>query len=512
MPRDVRAPRLVVLCLAVLVGTTLKSGPAGASGGGASAPQQAKTVLGYFRQPAIWNETLVFTAEGDLWRVPLAGGVPERLTSHPGQETNAVISADGSTVVFSGTYEGPRELYQLPLTGGAPRRLTWIGGSAAAVGWTREGRLLYTTDRSSTLPNDQLFTLDTTTLARTAVPLWQASDGTYADDGTLFFTRLPFQGSHTRRYQGGTAQKIWKFAPGASEAALVTGDYDGTSKAPMVWQNRVYFLSDRDGTMNLWSMALDGTDARQLTHHDDYDAQAPSLSAGRIAYQHGADIRLYEIATGTDRAVPITLVSDFDQMRERWITAPLDWITSAHLSPNGDRMVLTARGQVFVTPARQGRLVEVTRNKQVRFRNGRFMPDGKSLLALSDQSGEVEFWSLPANGIGDGSPLTTGATVLRWDGLPSPDGARLAHHDKNQQLWVFDLKAKTETKIADNMEGGFDDLAWSPDSRFLAYTTPDANTLSRIHLWDSTTGTSIVVTSDRYDSYSPTWSIDGQWL
>jgi tricorn protease len=69
---------------------------------------------------------------------------------------------------------------------------------------------------------------------------------------------------------------------------LVTGDYNGTSKAPMIWQNRVYFLSDRDKTMNLWSMAIDGSDARQLTRHDDYEAQSPSLSAGRIAYQHGA--------------------------------------------------------------------------------------------------------------------------------------------------------------------------------------------------------------------------------
>jgi tricorn protease len=185
MDRHVRAPRLVVLCLAIAGVTTLRSAPVGAQA----------TALGYFRQPALWNETLVFTAEGDLWRVPIAGGVPERLTSHPGQETNATISADGRNVVFSGTYEGPRELYQLPLTGGAPRRLTWIGGSAVAVGWTREGQLLYSTDRSSTLPNDQLFSLDTTTLARAAVPLWQARDGAYAGDGTLFFTRLPFQGA-----------------------------------------------------------------------------------------------------------------------------------------------------------------------------------------------------------------------------------------------------------------------------------------------------------------------------
>jgi tricorn protease len=503
MRRDDLAPRLVVLCLIVLVVGAITP---------ARAKAQASAALGYFRQPALSNDTLVFTAESDLWRVPIAGGVAERLTSHPGQETNAVISADGRQVAFTGAYEGPRELYLLPLTGGMPRRLTWDGGPSLAVGFTPEGRLLYSTERQSTLPNDQLFTVDTATLARTPVPLAQASDGAYTSDGTLFFTRLPFQGSHTRRYQGGTAQKIWKFAPGASEAVVVTADYAGTSKTPMLWQDRVYFLSDRDGTMNLWSMALDGGGATQITRHADYDAQSPTLSAGRIAYQHGADIRVYDIAKGTDQLVPITLVSDFDQMRERWIDEPLEWVTSAHLSPTGDRVVLTARGQVFVSPARQGRLAEVTRNKRVRYRNGRFMPDGKALVALSDQSGEVEFWTLPPNGIGAATQLTTDGTVLRWDGLPSPDGSRLAHHDKNQRLWVFDLKTKSETKVAENLEGDFNDLAWSPDSRFLAYTAPDANLLTRIYLWEAGTNRSVPVTSNRFDSYNPVWTPDGLWL
>ena len=98
--------------------------------------------------------------------------------------------------------------------------------------------------------------------------------------------------------------------------------------------------------------------------------------------------------------MPITLVSDFDQMRETWVKKPMDWLTSAHLSPDGERVVLTARGQVFVAPALQGRFVEATRNNGVRYRNARFMPDGKTLLALSDESGEVEFWRLPANGVG----------------------------------------------------------------------------------------------------------------
>jgi tricorn protease len=473
---------------------------------------QTPSNLGYYRFPAIAGDSVVFTAEGDLWRVPLAGGVAERLTSHADQEVNACVSPDGRTVAFAASYEGPREVYVLPLGGGLPRRLTWQGGPAFPVGWTRDGQVLYTTARHSTLPNRQLFTVDPTTLAQTAVPLAQASDGAYGPDGTLFFTRLPFQGSHTRRYKGGTAQKIWKLAPGAPEAVALTADYEGTSKTPMFWNDRVYFASDRDGTMNLWSMTTDGKDIKQLTHHADYEVRSPSLANGRIAYQLGADIHVFDIGQNADRLLPVTLVSDFDQMRERWIADPIEWVTTAHLSPSGDRVVLTARGQVFVAPAQQGRLVEATRSKQVRYRSARFMPDGKTLVALSDESGEVEFWTMPANGTAAPTQLTRDGVVLRWDGVPSPDGKRLAHHDKNQQLWIFDLDKKTDTKIAENLDGGFDDLAWSPDSSMLAYTAPDENQLSRIYLWQAAANRSIPVTSDRYDSYSPYWTSDGKWL
>ena len=211
---------------------------------------------------------------------------------------------------------------------------------------------------------------------QTAVPLAQASDGAYAADGTLYFTRLPFQGSQTRRYKGGTAQKLWRFAPGAAEAAPLTGDFPGTSKRPMIWKGRLYFLSDRDGTMNLWSMALAGGGLTQHTRHADYEAQARRSPAGASPTSTAPTSASTTSPSNTDRAVPIRLVSDFDQVRERWVTTPLDWVTAAHLSPTGDRVVLTARGQLFVAPVEQGRLVEATRNPKVRYRNGRFMPDG----------------------------------------------------------------------------------------------------------------------------------------
>ncbi len=476
------------------------------------APHAADAPLGYFRFPALAGRTLVFTAEGDLWKTSIDGGVPERLTAHPGEETRPALSPDGRWVAFTGTYEGPAEVYLLPLDGGVPRRLTWDGGPMLVVGWTPEGAILCATRRYATLPNEMLVAIDPASGKRTAVPLAQASDGAYAPDGTLYFTRLPFQGSHTRRYKGGTAQQIWKFAPGAAEAEPVTRDYAGTSKRPMVWNGRVYFLSDRDGTMNLWSTPIDGTGPTQHTRHADYEAQSASLADGRVAYQHGADIRVFDIASGDDRIVPIRLVSDFDQMRERWITDPFEWITASHISPDGDRVVLTARGQLFVMPSGQGRQVEATRNPRVRYRNGRFMPDGKTLLALSDESGEVEFWRVAANGIGAPAQLTADGAVLRWDGLPSPDGSRVAHYDKDQQLWILDVASRRQQKVAASAQGDFDDLAWSPDSKYLAYTAPEPNRLTRIYLWEAATGQVAAVTSDRYDSVSPAWSRDSQWL
>jgi tricorn protease len=469
--------------------------------------------VGYYRFPAIHGDTIVFAAEGDLWQVGRSGGVASRLTSHPADESYPAISPDGATLAFAAAYEGPTEIYTMPLAGGSPVRRTFDGGGARVVGFAPDGALVYATRRYSTLPDTQLLRLDLRNGARTPVPLAQAADGSWPPDGrTLFFTRLPFQGSHTKRYRGGTAPSLWKYAEGAAEAAPLTGDYPGTSKTPMWWGGRVYFLSDRDGTMNVWSMDEEGHDLRQHTHHQGWDADQASLSDGRIAYKLGADLRLLDLASGTDAALDIRLSSDFDQERETWVKKPMDYLTSIALSPKGDRVALTARGQVFVAPAKQGRLMEVTRTAGVRYRRATFLPDGKGLVALSDESGEVELWKLPANGVGAAEQLTRDGQVLRWEAVPSPDGKWIAHHDKDRRLWLWSVEKKTSTLIATSRPGDVQDLAWSPDSRWLAYTAPAANQLGQVFLYRIEGGTTTPVTTDRFDSGSAAWSPDGEWL
>ena len=474
---------------------------------------------GYYRFPAIHGGAVVFTSEGDLWAVDVKGGTAVRRTTNAGLETNAAISPDGTTIAFSAQYEGPTEVYTMPVAGGLPVRRTFSGVAATVVGWTPDGKILYATQKYSTLPNTQLVILDPKTDAETVLPLTQAADGAFLPDGkTLVFTRLPFQGSYTKRYKGGTAQNIWKYSPGGEEAVPLTASYAGTSKNPMVWQDRIYFVSDRDGTMNLWSMDLGGGDLKQLTAHKGFDISSPSLYDGKIAYQLVADLHVYDIAAKADRAVDVTLPSDFEQMREKWIMRPMEYLTSAHLSPAGDKIVLISRGNVFVAPVGDGRWVRVSRTNGIRNRAARFLKDGRSLMVLSDATGEWEFHRFAADGLdpvgaaGAGVRLTTGAKVLRFDGPPSPDGRKIGFADKDFQLWIFDAEAKALKKIASSNNGMPHDLAWSPDARWLAYVADADNLFQQILIYDTESGKTFEATDDRVDSYDPAWSPDGKWL
>ena len=477
-----------------------------------AAPGAGAEVQGFYRSPTLHGETIVFAAEGDLWTVPVSGGLARRLTTHPSDESDPVLSPDGRTVAFTARYEGPAEVYTMPLVGGMPVRRTFEAETSVATAWTPDGRLVYSTTHYSGLPKPMMVQLDLASGVRTMVPLFSATEGAWDRTGrTLFFSRPAFHNNVTKRYTGASARDIWKFASGAPEAVELTGSHNGESHSPMWWNGRVYFVSDRDGTMNLWSMDESGGDLRQHTGHAGWDVRGAELSEGRIVYQLGADLRLYDIAPGQDRMVPITLASDLDQLREKWVSDPMDYLSDAHLSPEGDRIVLTARGRVFVAPVKQGRLVRASRKDSVRFRDAVFMPDGRSLLGLSDESGELEFTRIPANGVGNDTPLSRGGRILRFEGVPSPDGKWVAFDDNDNHLWLLDVGTGETRRISENQEG-IGDFSWSPDSRWLAFSMAATNTFRLIKLYDVQERRTVQVTSDRVNSYSIAWDPRGEFL
>jgi tricorn protease len=372
--------------------------------------------------------------------------------------------------------------------------------------------LLVSTSRYSTLPAAKLVLIGNRG-DQEVLPLAEGSQAAYSADGhTLYFTRWRKQPSNTKRYQGGSAESIWAYEAGG-EAKPLTADWSGTSRSPMVWDSRVYFLSDRDGVMNVWSMDGKGHDLRQESHQKNFDVAGASVSEGRVVYACGADLWLLDLKSGSERPIPITLTSDFDQLRDHWVKKPLSYLSDVHLAPDGGAAVFTARGEVFTLPAKNGnRIVKVAGTPGVRYRAARYLPDGKNIVLLSSESGETEFWRYAANGYGTPEQLTRETKVLRWEGVPSTDGHWLAHHDKDQQLWLYDLKAKHDRRIAQSRQGDFSSLQWSPDGRFLAYVASADNQFDQIYVLNAETGTTTAITSDRYNSESPAWSSDGKWL
>ena len=469
-------------------------------------------VLGYYRYPALAGDTVIFAAEGDLWVVGVGGGLARRLTTHPGEETHPTVSPDGSTVAFTAEYEGTREVYSMPVMGGLPKRLTWEADSSFATTWTPDGRVVYTTRHYSGLPNSQLVALDPASGSYERLPLAEASEGAYNGSGdALFFSRPAFHNNVTKRYRGGTARRIWVFRDGADEAERLSDDYPGESHTPMWWDGRVYFITDRDGTMNIWSMDEAGAGLTQHTHHSGWDVRDAALSGGRVVYQVGADLWLFDVAAGDTRLISITLASDVDQWRDKWVKKPMEYLTSARLHPKGESVVLTARGRVFVAPVKAGRLTRASYKEGVRYRDAVFMPKGDKLLALSDESGELEFVELPADGVGESNPITANGTILRFEGFPSPDGKWIAYTDQNRDLWLLELGSQEQKLVSTNREGS-SDIAWSPDSRWIAFVQNAVNTFNQIMVYSVAQGTLTEITGDRINSWSPAWDPSGDWL
>jgi tricorn protease len=469
---------------------------------------------GYYRFPSLHNKLVVFTAEGDLWKFDQSTGACFRITTNQGVESNASISPDGKFIAFNAEYEGPNEIYLIGIDGGIPKRITWEGqkGSGPKVyGWTTEGKLIISTSYYSTLPGRQLSLLDTETLEYNRIPLAQADEGVFDEEGNLYFTRFAFQGSHTKRYQGGTAQNIWKF-DGKNEAVPLTSDYAGTSKNPMFYKGRIYFLSDRDGTMNLWSMLPAGNDLKQHTHSVAWDMKDAELQDGKVIFQKQADLYIYDLATNQEKVLDISLLSDFDQKRPVWEKDPMKKLQALSISKTGSHVLLTSRGRIFSAPVDGGRWAEVTRKYGIRFKQAKFSGDKDDVVFLSDESKEMELWQTDRNGFHTPAQLTSGSTVLIMNQQPSPNGKYIAYTEKDYALKLYDTTTKSVRLIDQDSIGGFEDLKWSPDSKWLAYTDPADNQNMQIKVVQVETNQSYYLTNDRLESYNPNFSSDGKWL
>jgi len=354
---------------------------------------QSTSNQGYYRAPALHDQTLVFTAEGDLWTQTLGQKAATRLTTLPAEELGAAISADGKWVAYVANYEGASEVYVIPVTGGVAKRVSFENSRVRVQGWTSKGEVLYSTDAGFGPANNWMLRLvNPESLTTTDLPLADAVEGVVdANNQYVYFTRFGLQvtGDNAKVYRGGAKGELWRFKLGGKdEAQLLSGQHQGSVRQPMLWQDRLYFISDSDGNDNLWSMALDGSDAKQLTQYKEWQMRGARMDQGKVVFQLGADIHIFDIASAKDSLLNIELISDFAQRREHWVKDPMDYATSANLAPAGDKVVITARSHVAIAGIDGSRLVQVALPGTYRVRNAILSQDGKSVYAISDMTGQ----------------------------------------------------------------------------------------------------------------------------
>lgn len=481
-------------------------------------PQQ-----GYYRAPALHQDQLVFTAEGDLWLQRLGTqDAAQRLTTHPAEEIHAQWSKDGQWLAYQANYDGVTEVYVISKDGGLPKRVTFENSRVKVQGWTASGQVLYSTDHQVG-PNNRwiLKMVNPMTLDRETLPLADAIEGVVDEEGKyLYFIRYGLQltGDNARVYRGGAMGQLWRYQLGSDkEAVRLAADHLGSLRQVQLWRDSILMVSDASGTPNIWQFALDGSAGKAITQQTEFQLRSFRVDADKAVYQLGAD--LYQLQL--DAAVPLAtkielrLRSDAPYQRQRFIDKPLTYVTSTQLAAKADKAVVTLRGKLAVIGKPPRRAVVIDTPDSSRSRSAVLSPDGKYVYAINDQSGENEIWRFAADGSSEAKQFTTDAVTFRWGLYPSPDGRYLAHDDKAGNLWLLDLKSGAHKLIYQEGSGlsPYADVVWSNDSSQLAFTFEHQDRdRPQIVLFQLQSGQTQVLTTDHYVSMSPAFSPDGHWL
>jgi tricorn protease len=493
--------RLVCLLLFVLM--------TGSLGSAAAATNDA-----YFRYPDLNNGQVVFCAEADLWIVSDQGGAARRLTTHEGNEYYPRFSPDGKQIAFTGQYDGNRDIYVISSEGGEPRRITWHPGSDEMVEWTPDGKSLIFRSRSEQPSGSfELFMVPAAGGDPEKLPLgWASRIDVDPATGRWAFNRKERENATWKRYRGGTAPDIWVGDPARADYKQIT-DFDGINAFPMWHGGRIYFLSDQGGTMNIWSIAPDGADRQRHTDFKDWDARWPGMAPdGRIAFTLGADIQIFDPAANSVRKLEVALPSDRVLTRTRYPAAG-QYLTYFDLSPDGDRLAVTARGEVFSVPVKEGVTLPVTHGSGARESWASFDPKGERLVYVTDEPREEEIRVIDSWGRGAAETVKPAGTS-GWHFPPrfSPDGAWIAYADQTQTLYVIPAKGGSPRQVDHSDQEEIRDYTWSPDGRWLAYSKQFVSEYSSVFIYDVTKGETHQVTGPNTADRSPAWDPDGRYL
>ncbi len=500
---------LILLALAV----------ASAAGASAQNSQEARLL----RFPATNGREIAFSYAGDLWTVPVTGGEARRLTSHVGYEMFARYSPDGKTIAFTGEYDGNREVYSIPAEGGEPLRLTYtatnarddlgdrMGPNNIVITWSPDGKsILYRNRIGEGFPG-KLWTVSPEGGMPEEIPLPEGGFSSWSPDGKkLAYNRVMREFRTWKYYRGGMADDVWIWDPKAKTVENVTNNM-AQDIFPMWIGEEIFFASDRDMIMNLFCYNTKTRETTKVTNFDKYDVKFPSTDGKTIVFENGGYIYRFDPATRESVQVPVALASDAVYARtERRKVG--DDASAFALSPDGNRAVVSARGEIFDVPVGKGVTRNLSRSAGSNDRGADWSPDGKWIAWIGDITGETEVYLFDVAKGGAPVQLTQNADTyirsLQW----SPDSKHILYTDRKNRLVEVEVPSGTRRVVLTCPEAEFRGVEYSPDSQWITYTRPAKNEMDVIYVYNLSTNKEYPVTERWYNSSSPVFSADGKYL
>lgn len=482
--------------------------------GALAAPAAEKPLL--LQQPALSQTQVVFAFAGDLWTVGRDGGSAKQLTTGVGIEKDPYFSPDGSLVAFTGQYDGNTDVFVVPAAGGVPRRLTYHPAPDEVVGWTPDGkRIIFRSSRLSFVFVPRLFTVGLDGGLPEELPLPTGVQASYNAEGNrLAYVPTAQWQKAWKRYRGGQTTPVWLIDLSDLRVEKIPRDNSNDS-TPMWIGDKVYFLSDRNGPVTLFSYDTKTRKVAQAIPNEGLDFKWASAGPGAIAYEQFGSINLFDLATGKTRRLEITLHGDFPEVRPHYVKVG-QRITSADISPTGARAVFEARGEILTVPAEKGDVRNLTRTTGVMERDPSWSPDGKWIAYFSDESGEYALHIIDQAGKGPVKKISLSQTPsFYYRPLWSPDSKKVAYNDKHLTLWYVDVEkgapVKVDTTYYFNPAFSWD-FAWSPDSRWLTYTKQLKSHMNVVMVFALETGQASQLTDGLSDAKYPVFDKSGKYL
>ncbi len=487
------------------------------------------TSAGYLRFPHVHGDLVTFIAEDDVWLAPVSGGRAWRLSADRAEAAYPRFARDGASVAWMSWRDGPAEIYLAGSDGSAPgRRLTYWGEQAAAVcGWTPDGEVIALTATGQ--PFERQFWAHAVPPdggPSRLLPFGPVAGLAMGDTAQALLNgswgRDP---AYWKRYRGGTAGRLWTAAAGGPFQRILAG-LNGQFADPMLVGDRLAFLSDHEGTGNVYSCLLDGSDLRRHTDHDGGYARQAATDGRRVVYQCRGELWLLdELSPDSEpRPVPVSLGSASTALVPRLISAE-DHLGGLSCDYTGRASAVVVRGTLHWLTHRDGPARALAVSPDARARLPQVLGRTGQVAWISDAGGADAIEIAPAGGpeLAPGPPmagtapagprrLAEGQLGLVSELAAAPDGSSLAVAARDGRLLLVDVASGAVSQLAESGDGTVSGLAYTPDSAWLAWAHPGPQPLSRIKLARLADGLVVDATEGRFVDTEPAFTGDGKYL